>query len=96
MSVQELTTTTVILPTLTPSTVFQTTSSLEELTPTSSLVIENEIAVETTFLTDQTDDKEKSEIETKKEIVSMRMKIAKKSYRVIGAAMKQYQLWNKF
>ena len=63
VSVQEITTTTVILPTLTPSTVFQTTSSLEELTPMSSLVIENEIAVETTFLTDQTDDEEKSERE---------------------------------
>lgn len=63
VSVKAVTSTTAISPTHTPSTVLQTTPSTEELTPTSSLVIENEIAVETTFLTDQTDDKEKSEIE---------------------------------
>ena len=67
MSVKAATSTTAISPTHTPSTVLQTTPSTEELTPTSSLVIENEIAVETTFLTDQTDDKEKSEIEEQAE-----------------------------
>ena len=63
MSVKAVTSTTAISPTHAPSTVLQTTPSTEELTPTSSLVIENEIAVETTFSTDQTDDKEKSEID---------------------------------
>jgi len=52
------------IPTQTPTTVPETTSSLEESTPVLSQAVEEEIAVEATLVADKSDSDEKPEIES--------------------------------
>ena len=61
--VQESTTQVVTIPTKTPTTVPQTSSSLEESTPVSSVAVEKEIAVETTLVAAKSDNGETPETE---------------------------------
>ncbi len=63
MILQESTTQVETIPTKTPTTVPQTSSSLEELTPVSSVAVEKEIAAETTLVAAKSDNGETPETE---------------------------------